>query len=317
MSFISSTLSRRVRRGFTLIELLVVIAIIAILIGLLLPAVQKVREAAARSQCQNNLKQLALAMHNFHDVNGKLPFGRSGGRPQSISWAVYVLPYIEQGPLWNLFTTPIANGGGTFPMYYPGSEDSNTSNLNIPVNFIDRTQFQATGALKAQVKVFLCPSRRGTPSLSVNGGNTYGNEQGTCSDYGVCFGDSSWNDGAFWVNQNDGIGIPFAAITDGLSNTFLLGEKHVQVGDLGNLPNDFCIYAAKPAWSVGRVAGIRNPLAITIRDPYNIQFGSWHTGVVEFAFCDGSVHGLNTAVSGTTLQFLANRTDGQVILGDY
>jgi prepilin-type processing-associated H-X9-DG protein len=306
-----------------LIELLVVIAIIAILIGLLLPAVQKVREAAARSQCQNNLKQLGLAMHNFHDVYSKLPFGRSGGRPQSVSWAVFVLPYIEQGPLWNLFTTPISNGGGTYTMYYPGSEDGNTSNLNIPMNYIDRSQFQATGALTVPVKIFNCPSRRNAPSESVNGGSNYGNEQGICSDYAVCYGDSSWNDGAFSVNKNYGIGVSFAGITDGLSNTLLMGDKHVRVGELGGYsngqmnPNDFCVYAGKPAWSVGRIAGIKNPLALTIYDANNIQFGSWHTGVVQFLFCDGSVHGLSTAVSGTTLQYLANRSDGQVIPGDY
>src|SRR5262245_7209010 len=104
--------SHRCRRGFTLIELLVVIAIIAMLIGLLVPAVQKVREAAARIQCANNLKQLGLAMHTFNDSYKRLPFGRTGGRPQSISWAVIILPYIEQGPLWKAFTTPLPNGTG-------------------------------------------------------------------------------------------------------------------------------------------------------------------------------------------------------------
>src|ERR671937_229374 len=96
-------------RAFTLIELLVVIAIIGVLIGLLLPAVQKVREAANRAKCSNNLKQLGLAMHNFHDTYGALPFARTGGRPQSISWAALILPYIEQGNLLTLFTTPISN----------------------------------------------------------------------------------------------------------------------------------------------------------------------------------------------------------------
>jgi prepilin-type N-terminal cleavage/methylation domain-containing protein len=308
------------RPAFTLVELLVVIAIIGVLVALLLPAVQAAREAARRSQCTNNLRQLGLSMHNHHDTYNVLPFGRTGGRPQSISWAPLIMPYVEQTNLRTLFTTNIG-----FPMYTPSSEAAGT-NINIEINNINRTQFQATGAMNIPVKLFTCPTRRKAGFLSANGGTTYGMVSGICSDYGVNYGSNTsatLNDGPFWLNDANGyaVGQRFAELTDGLSTTMLMGEKHVRLADMKLQPgtldeNDFCIYSGKAAWTVGRCGGPRNPLALSNNDAQLQQFGSWHPSVVPVLLGDGSTPLLRVNMSTTVLGNLCSSKDGNP-LGDY
>jgi prepilin-type N-terminal cleavage/methylation domain-containing protein len=308
-----SCYSPRARRGFTLIELLVVIAIIAILIGLLLPAVQKVREAAARMKCSNNLKQLALGMHNYHDTMGLFPWGRSKGAIDSPSWAVLILPYIEQQNLWTRFTDPNINGTN-YPMIVRGA------NPRVTTHNLIRTQFRNTGAMKIPIQTYICPSVPGRPTVSQTFTSGTSSTEGICGDYGVNYGSGTSaadsENGVFqWSMGTPAYGRRIADITDGTSNTFLMGEKHLNKNDTGTWPGDFCIYnsGSGAGWQTsGRKAGAAFPLAISPDDPLAGQFGSRHTGVVLFAFGDGRVAVVRTSIAGSALAALAGMNDGLV-----
>jgi prepilin-type N-terminal cleavage/methylation domain-containing protein/prepilin-type processing-associated H-X9-DG protein len=309
--------------GFTLVELLVVIAIISILIGLLLPAVQKVREAASRIKCANNLKQLGLACQNAHDTNGWLPPSRDllgypgelaelagpsviepdGDEDLGASWVVFLFPFLEQQNAYNLWNLAV----------YPNGNSGSGNGYGVVYND------QPAAAVQVQIPILFCPSRRSTstpPALSLSPGET----PGALGDYACCMGTTGidiWDqglniapDGAFQLGVN-GQGRPFSEITDGLSNTILIGDKHVPLGSFGLAPYDNALYnGINSSW--GRGLGPAYPLAVSIRDS-GWKFGSYHPGLCQFVFADGSVHPLSTSLDPVILGYLASVNDGNAI----
>ncbi len=302
------------RSGFTLIELLVVIAIIAVLIALLLPAVQQAREAARRSQCKNNLKQIGLAIQNFHEVKGTLPSSRLG--PQHASWFVQILPYIDQAPLykqWNLNDT-----------YY----------------------LQQALARTTSVPMFYCPSRR-APMLStqfeISSTGLPDTQQypGALGDYAANGGahvnaivDNPLCNGAVCQAQSQLSGSQIVStqsrtalrdLKDGTSHVFLVGEKHVpesKFGQSGPSWGDGAIYNGDFPRNYNRLAGRDNvgqprfKLAANGEDlsgPWHCRFGSHHPGCCHFAFADGHVATLNVSVDIDVLHKLAVRNDGKPV----
>jgi prepilin-type N-terminal cleavage/methylation domain-containing protein len=300
---------RPLRKAFTLIELLVVIAIIAILIALLVPAVQAVREAAARAQCANNLKQIGLAMHSFVDQYKALPNSR---RDNIYTWMVEILPYVEQQSLYDQW--------------------------NFKTNFY----LQTAQVRETSLPVYLCPTRRGAMLANPpepEQGNAAVTADGALADYAGCVGtggsDYWWsgvtqgqgpapnvpNVGVFrlannWDSTNTTPpfvpGVNFGMITDGLSNTFMVGEKHIQSIHWGDYN-----YADGPCYNgdsghVLRGAGPGLTLGKGPFDPSVDRFGSDHPEICQFVFCDASVRAIANDTPGTVLGYLAQKDDGQV-----
>jgi prepilin-type N-terminal cleavage/methylation domain-containing protein len=315
---------RKVRAlaGFTLVELLVVIAIIAILIGLLLPAVQKVREAANRASCGNNFHQLGIALQSYHDANGQFPpgqFNPIGGDEAApynwdrTSWVVMIFPYIEQA---NLYTV------------YQAYQTTDIGPLLAP----DKSTI---------IKTLICPSDGNSPKTTTADTNTTpqgsGQSQGMhinyvgCSGYTAYGGDGSQNTlaGMFFVQSK----VKIAGITDGLSNTIMLSEILVVPDDIGAAggSNDDMRGRYCNTWEGNCLFSTLNPPNSTVADVQNyscvstiyapctrsgsnnLSARSNHLGGVQACAADASVHLISNNVDVTVYQALSTIAGGESI----
>ncbi|MDO4587425.1 MAG: DUF1559 domain-containing protein [Planctomycetia bacterium] len=345
------------RKGFTLVELLVVIAIIGILIGLLLPAVQAAREAARRMQCTNNLKQMGLAIHNFHDVHSKLP-------PLCVAWhrtTLYglIYPFAEQQQLYDLFSKDAGSAGF---VTYQGWWRKDTW-PSPQLTDADKEGFSS-------VPYMTCPSRRSGKAEAVYTADDPHAIAGPQTDYAIvmstdvqgdphnyvrhCYPDyapqcrspfrcSIVEDNAFnvWKPRDS-----FARMSDGTSNQFMIGEKHIPIGRVGICSqtaggggSDFekmydCSYLSFAAvthtgsvhkamvtwWDAngnpstqGLQVGLYGPNDGVNAAAINAGFGSWHPGSCNFVLGDGSVRGFNTTTHYNVLAYLATCDDGNAV----
>jgi prepilin-type N-terminal cleavage/methylation domain-containing protein/prepilin-type processing-associated H-X9-DG protein len=326
---------RRSTTGFTLIELLVVIAIIAILIGLLLPAVQKVREAANRMSCQNNLKQLALAQHSYHDANGRFPTNIMGLNNNSDwgndrgSWLVYSLPYIEQDNLFKAVDWQNPN------VYSPAAVFYNLQNQSVWRN--------------ANIKIFRCPSDDW--NLEWKMCNYIGSTGPQCSPggcgydpyYGWCQPETSGLGGGLagmgytWSPDHGntyttsdirgmynrlGIKVNLAMVAgDGTSNTIMIGEalpeQHDHLWDgswfqfNGGSAHSTTIIPIN--YRSDDQARCGNPVRSKGNWGVSWGFKSRHSGGANFAFADGSIRMLSESIDHRTYQLLGCRNDKQAV----
>ncbi|QDT66487.1 DUF1559 domain-containing protein [Calycomorphotria hydatis] len=343
-------MSLKSRRGFTLIELLVVIAIIAILIALLLPAVQQAREAARRSECKNKLKQLSLALHNYHDNFATFPPGcimsnsstssgyddfTYGGSDNCTSvnasntgglnnwrapWTVLVLPYIEQAQLYKLF-----NFEGSFAAFA-----NNTTAANFTGPGGEPLYLQSLAAFQCPTDPFSTPNVPRNNYYGVMGWGQTSGDQWCDGTYGSGFSST----GIFYPNSR----VRIRDITDGTSNTFLIGENIMSPFPFDPTP----VSAAGPqqarnmSWaSTLEATGSSNwilpancgrpeyPINSSFIDIHGTRaprsdyaprsFDSFHVGGVQFAAADGSVHFVTENIDETLLDHLCHKSDGNVI----
>jgi prepilin-type N-terminal cleavage/methylation domain-containing protein len=285
----------RARAGFTLIELLVVIAIMGVLVGMLLPAVQKVREAANRLQCQNNLKQIGLAFLQHHDTYHSFPTGGwywysvptyvagngppATGARQQAGWAFQILPFLEADNVWN--------GGGA------------RTDLDRQVATISTT-----------IPVYFCPSRRPPQTVTFSDPLVL---SGLAVTHGLCDYGGSNREGTGVVRRFSPTRL--AEITDGTSNTMMVGEKRLNLVYLGQpQPDDDVGYAC--GWDENIIRSTSHRPKPDSNDPDSAskkRFGSSHTGGFSVVLADGSVHFLSYTIDKKVFSNLGNISDGQIV----
>jgi len=296
---------KRLPHGFTLVELLVVVAIIAVLIGLLLPAIQSAREAARRTSCQNHLHQIGIALHAYHSVHEHFPPGYAGNAQNywcpHWSWSSYVLPYLEEGSAYNALgveSQQFGNGVQLAP---------------------------ATADTQRPMPLFVCPSDLGNvrnDQKDLHGKSNYRGVMGTIPLLTSNYITAMSENGVIYLNSNLSTG----KITDGSSQTLIVGE--CTLSGLNPMHNGAIWAGMHGSINTSVSAGTEtimfsDAMWFINSDPnwcingIGLQaFGSNHTGGASFCFADGSIHFLRTEIDGTTLENLAARNDGMQV-GNY
>ncbi len=340
------------RGGFTLIELLVVIAIIAVLVALLLPAVQQAREAARRSQCKNNLKQLGVGLNSFEETYGNYPPGMLDDDGRALGWGTYLLPYLDQGPIYEKYReqdmiflprggvphiNPDVGGGFNVDAWNPriaisgflqtaGPPGPTAANANVPP------------ISRAILSGFVCPS-----DILPQSENALSGKSNYCGNSGVILAGSATPASTAWsacasikgsaqngilLYANDNTNtwvVKVRDVTDGSSNTIAIGEvtESADVTRTNNGDGNF------PTWAGGndnggcngwRTGG--NHLRLASRDFYlnrrvsaesDASFGSQHVGGAQFLFTDGAVRFISENIDVVLYENMAGRNEGNVV----
>ena len=329
------------RHGFTLIELLVVIAIIAVLIALLLPAVQQAREAARRTQCRNNLKQLGLALHNYHDVANQFPinhYDASTWPGNNLTVLVGLLPYIDQAPLYSSIPFGATRNITVYPVngQYVGAYriqsffcPSDPEATNLTANNMARSSYapsigsqvlaNGTGTCNLAAIAGYYPAGQGLDSD--NDGEDPFNRGNVRSDYGI----SSQVSGPFSRGRFYGWGAKLRDFTDGTSNTILMGEVRMSCnlfGGWGWAWPESLWYATSAPINFNTCPDMTgygaNPCSTNNANNWNAIFGfkSMHVGGCHFVLGDGSVRFISQNIDKLTYARLGDRFDGGTI-GDF